>query len=241
MANAQFEQQVLQIRKNYEVIGLDEVQRRVRWKQSFRPAAAITFDDGYADNAGFALPLLVKLRLPCTYFVSVDNIRDGLPFPHDVQHGQPLKPNSVDELRHWSNAGIEIGLHTRTHFDFSQGDDDAIIEREILSARDELQEMIGRPVRYFAFPYGMPEQLSLRAISAIHEAGMSGFCSAYGAYNVPGRDDFHIRRIHGDSENERFENWLYFDQRKLNSEPRIESKTVGDSVEPEHEQDAAIC
>jgi hypothetical protein len=87
----------------------------------------------------------------------------------------------------------------------------------------------------------MPEQLSPRVIEAIHEAGMSGFCSAYGAYNVPGRDDFHIRRIHGDVEDERFENWLYFDQCKLNSEPRIENRMSGDSVQSKHEQDAATC
>lgn len=234
MSNSQFEQQIDMIRTRCEVIGLDEVQRRVRLRESFRPAAAITFDDGYADNNGFALPLIVKLGLPCTYFVSVENVVSGNPFPHDIDAGQPFPPNSIADLRHWSNLGIEIGLHTRTHFDFSTADDPQTLEREIMSAKEDLEDLISRPVRYFAFPYGMPEHLSQAAIAAVAKCGMSGFCSAFGAYNQPGRDDYHIRRIHGDIEHERFVNWLFFDKHKLRREP-----LVNYTLEPDG--DGSLC
>lgn len=222
MTSDQFAGQIDAIRRRYEIIDLQEVQRRIRLKQSFSPAAAITFDDGYAENSEFALPLLSKLGIPCTYFVSVDNVRLQKPFLHDVKSGRALPVHSTQDVRRWANAGIEIGLHTRNHFDFSTPHDDATVESEIVSAKTDLEEMIGRTIRYFAFPFGLPQHLSEHVIRTVADLGMNGFCSAYGAYNVPGRDDFHIRRIHADVDNTQFNNWLYFDKRKLRLEPRIE-------------------
>lgn len=235
MSTAQFERQIQTICKRCEVIGLDEVQRRVRLRQSFTRAAAITFDDGYADNSRFAIPLLVKHRLPCTYFVSLENVKHSTPFPHDVAAGCPLAPNTIEDLRHWAKAGLEIGLHTRNHFDFSLADDAETIHREIETAKTELENLIEQPIRYFAFPYGMPQHLSCAAIDAIARCGMSGFCSAFGAYNIPGKDDFHIRRVHADVESERFSNWLNFDQGKLKLEPVVnyERPAVGEKLRQE--------
>lgn len=216
-----FEQQIDFLRASFEVIALDEVQRRIRHSDSRRPAVAITFDDGYAENCDFALPLLIRHQLPCTYFVTVEHVLTGRPFPHDVAAGVPLPVNRVDQLRAMADAGIEIGLHTRTHIDFSETSDPQTIDREIVQATAELSEIVGHPIRYFAFPYGMPEQLTEAAIEAVDRAGLAGFCSAFGAYNVPGRDAFHIRRVHGDADFARFRNWMHFDRQKLRREPSI--------------------
>jgi len=221
IGRAAFEAQIDYLRSRFEIIGLDELQRRVRQCDSHRSAVAITFDDGYADNSRFALPLLMRHKIPCTYFATVQNVTSGRPFEHDIQAGQPLTPNTVEELRAAAEGGIEIGLHTRTHFDFANVDDSEVIRSEIDAAMTELSDLIGRRVRYFAFPYGLPPQLTQAAIQAVQAAGMEGFCSAFGAYNLPGRDAFHIRRFHGDPEPERFLNWLEFDQRKVRREPLI--------------------
>lgn len=221
ISRRRFEQQIDFLRASFDVIGLDEVQRRIQQVDSCRPAVAITFDDGYAENCDFALPLLIRHQLPCTYFVAIEHVMTGAPFPHDAAAGVPLPVNRMDQLRAMAEAGIEIGLHTRTHVDFSRASDAATVEREIVQATAELSEMIGRPVRYFAFPYGLPEQLVEAAIEGVDRAGLAGFCSAYGAYNVPGRDAFHIRRVHGDPDMARFRNWMHFDSRKLRYEPSI--------------------
>ncbi len=221
ISSRDFERQIDFLRHSFEVIGLDEVQRRVRERDSRRPAVAITFDDGYAENCDFALPLLLRHGLPCTYFVALDHIESGRPFPHDAAAGIPLPINTAAELRDLANAGIEIGLHTRSHIDFSQPHGPAEIEREITTATPELSAILGRPVRHFAFPYGLPQQLGKAAIRAVAAAGLDGFCSAFGAYNVPGRDAFHIRRVHGDPDFARFRNWVQFDRRKLRHEPTI--------------------
>ncbi len=216
-----FQDHVDYIRRRLPCIDLAELQRRSIQRDSHQPAIAFTFDDGYAENCQFALPLLLKHRIPCTYFVSLQHVLTGQSFPHDIQCQIPLPVNTIDELKSLAAEGIEIGLHARHHVDLSGVTDPRVLESEIVAAARELSSLLKTKVRYFAFPYGMPAQLTPQAIAAVAEAGMQGFCSAFGAYNIPGRDTFHIRRFHGDAGLVRLRNWLDFDLRKLKSEPLI--------------------
>ena len=209
-----------------EPISLDEMQTRVESRQSHKPSITFTFDDGYAENFDYALPLLAERKIPCVYFATVDHIKNQTPFPHDLKNGIPLAVNTPSQLRQMSHLGIEIGLHSRTHLDFSGVKDQETLQREIVEAKDELEQMVGARVKYFAFPYGLAKHLTQQAIQAVHEAGLLGFCSAYGAYNMVGRDAFHIRRFHGDPCFARFCNWLSFDPGKLRNEPKIEYSLV---------------
>ncbi len=219
---AEFQRQIDYCRNNTEIISLTELQRRSLQGVNQRLTTSFTFDDGYAENCRFAIPYLIRERVPCTYFVSLQNVLTNQPFAHDVKRGQPLPINTVDELRAMADGGIEIGLHTRNHFDFSTPVTTQQIAHEVTDAADELANLIGRPVQYFAFPYGLPPHLAPAVIEAVRNAGMKGYCSAYGAYNFPGDDPFHIRRIHGDPDSSAFRNWLTFDQRKV----RLEQKRV---------------
>lgn len=218
---AQFERHVEYCLANFDLISLEEIQNRCATLTSFRPAVAFTFDDGYSENCDFALPLLMRHRIPCAYFVTLDHVLTGRPFAHDVKRGQPLAVNTIDEIRALASNGIEIGLHTRSHIDLCDVTCRNTLRREITDAKTELADLIGYPIRYFAFPYGLPRQLTQQAIEAVHDAGMVGFCSAYGAYNMAGQDSFHIRRVHGDPDFARLENWLTFDQRKLRRQPEV--------------------
>ncbi|WP_372725538.1 polysaccharide deacetylase family protein [Novipirellula sp.] len=209
---------------SFDLIGLDELQNRVDDYHCSRPTLTFTFDDGYAENCDFALPLLAERNIPCVYFVAIGHVQQQRPFPHDVQAGVPLPPNTLQQLRDISDSGIEIGLHTRNHVDFSKVSDPRVVHHEITTAKDELEQWIGRPVRYFAVPYGMPSQLTSMMIDAVYRCGMRGFCSAFGAYNTVGRDSFHIRRFHGDPCFSRMKNWLSFDPRKLRLEPKVDYK-----------------
>lgn len=210
-----FRRQIDYCEQNFELIDLAEMQLRMERGESRRPAVCLTFDDGYRDNSDFALPLLIQRRIPCTYFVCTANILNQTPFPHDEAAGQPLAVNSLEQIQAAADAGIEIGCHTKHHVDFSHVHDERTVRDEIIHAKSELENLIDRPVRYFAFPHGLPEHLTQVAVDAVIEAGFDGFCSAYGAYNLPGDSPFHIRRFHADPEMARFKNWLSFDSRKL--------------------------
>jgi peptidoglycan/xylan/chitin deacetylase (PgdA/CDA1 family) len=210
-----FSQQMDWLKQHFELISLAELQARVRAGVNNRPAVAITFDDGYGDNCAHAIPLLIKQRIPCTYFVSTKFVFEGVPFPHDVACGQPLRPNTIEELRMMAQAGVEIGAHTQTHADLGKLHDLEALRREVVDAAHELEAATGAAIRYFAFPYGLHKNLSATAFHLARQAGYAGVCSAYGGYNFPGDDAFHLQRIHADPDMLRLKNWLTVDPRKL--------------------------
>lgn len=202
------------LQDNYDVVSLAEAQRRIGSPSCDRPTVALTFDDGYGDNADFAIPELVRRGLTCTYFVSTRFVETGEPFPHDVEVGVPLRPNTIAELREFSNMGIELGAHTRNHPDLGRLSDREV-EHEICSSIDDLEQWLGEAVRYFAFPFGLPQSTSQHGVDTIAARGLQGFCTAYGALNWPGSSGFHLRRLHADPGLQRLKNWLTLDPRKL--------------------------
>ena len=163
----------------------------------------------------FAIPLLLQYRIPFTYFVSTNHVLRGEPFPHDVAAGKPLPVNTLAQLRQLAAAGVEIGAHTRGHVDLGAQLSAEELFDEIVGSKRELQVAVGCDVRYFAFPYGQHKNMSASAIRIAFQAGFAGVCSAYGGYNFPGDDPFHLRRFHADGELLRFKNWLTVDSRKL--------------------------
>jgi peptidoglycan/xylan/chitin deacetylase (PgdA/CDA1 family) len=210
-----FAAQIHWLRERFDIITLSAAQARIASGRNRWPAACITFDDGYADNRRVAIPLLLKHHIPFTYFVSTDHVLGGRPFPHDVASGKPLAVNTLGELRELAAAGVEIGAHTRSHADLGAVASAEQLEGEIVGSQCELEHALGVPVRYFAFPYGQHENLSAAAFRIAYDAGFEGVCSAYGGYNFPGDDPFHLRRFHADEQFIRFANWMTIDPRKL--------------------------
>jgi peptidoglycan/xylan/chitin deacetylase (PgdA/CDA1 family) len=210
-----FERQVRWLKRHFDLVSLAEAQRRIREGHNTRPAVSVTFDDGYADNCRRALPLLISEQVPCTYFVSTRHVMTGEPFAHDVALGQPLAPNTIEQLHELADAGIEIGAHTRTHCNLGAVERPDVLDDEVVAAGRELAAAIGRPVRYFAFPFGQYANLNQAVFHTARAAGYEAVCSAYGGYNFPGDDAFHLQRIHADDDLVRFKNWLTVDPRKL--------------------------
>lgn len=218
MSNELFQKQINWINERFDITSLEEAQRRIASESNDRPTVCITFDDGYAENCDTALPWLIEQDIPFTYFVTTNNITTGEPFAHDVKNKQPLTPNSAAQIRELAEAGVEIGAHTKSHADLGSITDEQTLFDEIVGSKRDLEQITDRPVRYFAFPFGLPDNLSTTAFQIAFEAGFWGVCSAYGGYNLPGDDSFHIQRIHGDTEWSRFRNWLTVDPRKLRRE-----------------------
>lgn len=64
-----FRQQLQWLKARYPLLRFEEEWRAVR-----RPAIVVTFDDGYADNACEALPIIEAVGVPVTFFVSTGNL-----------------------------------------------------------------------------------------------------------------------------------------------------------------------
>jgi peptidoglycan/xylan/chitin deacetylase (PgdA/CDA1 family) len=213
-SNRLFCNQIRWLQRHCDLISLEEAQRRLRNGFNDRLAACITFDDGYSENCDQAIPFLIDQQIPCTYFVSSWHVLTGRRFAHDVAADCFALPSTLEQLRWMALAGIEIGAHTRTHADLGRITDDSKLCDEVVGAGEELQGAIGRPIRYFAFPFGMPQNLNARAFQIANEFGYEAVCSAYGDYNFPGDDAFHIRRIHADDMLQ-LKNWATINPRRL--------------------------
>ena len=194
---------------------LDEVRQEQLDGTRNRLKIAITFDDGYSENMDWAIPEMVIRNVPCTYFVATDYVENAQPFPHDVQKGRPLTPNTKAEIREMASFGIQIGGHTRSHLDLGQEWPTEKLRSEIRDSRKKLQDWSGQPIDYFSFPYGLINNISQAAIDMVAQAGYKAFASAIGGWNVPGRDEFHMLRFHGDRCTEALRNWLTLDPRRI--------------------------
>lgn len=234
LSTRMFLRQVEWLRRRLEIVSLYEVHRRMAAGANSRMCVAITFDDGYAANCQMAIPWLIEHAIPCTYFVTLGPVLSGRPFAHDLRLGKVLAPNTLEEIRAMAGAGIDIGSHTYSHPDLGRSDRPDDIQREVVAVRADLERLIGRPVRHFAFPFGQREHLSRAAMAAARRAGYLTACSAYGEYNFPDGDGFHIRRIPADASFVRLKNWVTIDPRKLRRIPDVWNVPPG-------EGDGAAC
>jgi len=73
----EFDSHLAVLNRWFTVLSLREATARLRNGTLPVRAACITFDDGYADNATIALPLLRRHRLPATFFVATGFLDGG--------------------------------------------------------------------------------------------------------------------------------------------------------------------
>lgn len=64
-----FRAQMRHLKDSFPIVRFEE-----NWAESAKPAVCVTFDDGYADNALEALPILEELGVPATFFVTTELI-----------------------------------------------------------------------------------------------------------------------------------------------------------------------
>jgi peptidoglycan/xylan/chitin deacetylase (PgdA/CDA1 family) len=72
-------------------------------------ALSITFDDGYADNAQVALPLLQRHRLPATFFVSTGFLDGGRMWNDSVIETLRRCDHAEIDLASWGGAKAPLG------------------------------------------------------------------------------------------------------------------------------------
>ncbi len=74
---ARFRWQMAVLQRHFRVLPLAEAAERLAARILPARAACVTFDDGYADNASVALPILRDCGLTATFFVASSFLSDG--------------------------------------------------------------------------------------------------------------------------------------------------------------------
>jgi peptidoglycan/xylan/chitin deacetylase (PgdA/CDA1 family) len=194
VGTAAFRQQMQYLKDNYRVVPLSQAIAALTTTGHSDRLVAITFDDGYADNARIAAPILRRLGLPATFFVSTNMIGSSEPFPHDLVQGRPPQEHmSWDDLRQLIAEGFEVGSHTCSHADMGTVPLEEA-EHELAESKRRLELELGIPIRQFAFPYGHRHNMRPDTI-ATAQRHYDVCCSAYGGHNTAPVDRNNVRRI----------------------------------------------
>jgi peptidoglycan/xylan/chitin deacetylase (PgdA/CDA1 family) len=106
-------------------------------------AVLITFDDAYRDVVTYAAPVIRRLHDHATAYVITDRL----------SHGRATPWMLWSQLRLLQRDGFDIGSHTVSHADLvAVGQAQARIE--LRGSRFSLQNYLGHPVQWLAYPYG---------------------------------------------------------------------------------------
>jgi GT2 family glycosyltransferase/peptidoglycan/xylan/chitin deacetylase (PgdA/CDA1 family) len=112
----------------------------------------ITFDDGYDDTGRVAAPILREFGYPATLFAVADRVGDWNTW--DARFGPPAaRLLDWDGLRELAATGWEIGGHSATHASLPDLPAHEVV-REVGVSRAHLEQHLGAPVRWFAYPHG---------------------------------------------------------------------------------------
>jgi peptidoglycan/xylan/chitin deacetylase (PgdA/CDA1 family) len=154
----------------------------------------VTFDDAFKSVAE-ALPILHQLHVPATVFACSEYADGGRPL--DVpelslaleKNPDELATMDWSELRELIKCGVEVGSHTHTHAHLTRLSD-AELHEELSGSRERLEDRLGAPCPYLAYPYG---EQDARVRAAAQKAGYEA------AFALPGRrhgsDRYQVPRI----------------------------------------------
>jgi peptidoglycan/xylan/chitin deacetylase (PgdA/CDA1 family) len=150
----------------------------------------ITFDDGFSCVLDHAAPVLQRHGFCATMFALSDRL--GATNSWMSCRGFPERTLlTADGLHALIAAGFTIGSHTRTHASLP----DIPLETardEIRASKTRLEDALGKPVSYFAYPYG---RFTSAARDEVIAAGYAAACSTRSGFNRTGEDPFLLRRI----------------------------------------------
>jgi len=150
----------------------------------------LTFDDGYRDNLVHALPVLQDCGFRATCHVVSDAL--GSYNRWDAAHlGARKAIMTAAELREWVAAGMEVGAHSRSHARLP--DLEAVVLREELrGSRAALEDLLGRPVTSFCYPYGAAGE---RERELVRELGFASAVTVRRGRARAGDDRWNLPRV----------------------------------------------
>lgn len=148
----------------------------------------ITFDDGYEEVYSLARPLLRERGLKAAVFIATGSIGGTNSWD---QPGDSLKVLSGEHILALSRDGWDIAAHSHTHPHLNNCSDEAA-RKDIRSSKILLEELLGKPVQAFCYPYG---ECSVTVKQIVRSEGFTcAFASDSGPRDFR-KDPFEIRRI----------------------------------------------
>jgi peptidoglycan/xylan/chitin deacetylase (PgdA/CDA1 family) len=175
---AMFDEQMAALAAIGNVIGLGDALDAVRGEPD-GARIAVTFDDGTADLVDVALPILVRHRIPATWYLATSFIDEQRPF----DSGPPLTWSAVRDA--CSTGLVTIGSHTHRHRLLDRAPEVDVVD-ELDRSIGSIGDNVGNAPLDFAYPKALLG--SGAAQKAVHDRFRSAALAGTRA-NVAGRTD----------------------------------------------------
>ena len=121
----EFARHIETLKTYFQVISLSEAIERSQRGQLSAGSVCITFDDGYADNAEVAMPMLASAEITATFFVATGYLNGGVMWNDSIIHA----------LRHTTQSELDLG-----EFDLGTLASDSQVQRK-KSIRDLIDQL----------------------------------------------------------------------------------------------------
>jgi peptidoglycan/xylan/chitin deacetylase (PgdA/CDA1 family) len=151
------------------------------------PRVAITFDDGYRSVLEHAVPVLRERGFPATVFVPTRWIGARNAWDDQADVSQELM--TAAELAGLARAGFAVESHGHAHIDYARADPRSV-EEDVRNSVERLTELLGRPPRYLAYPYGRATAAAASEAARLGLRGGFGLDRPLGPFGV-----FALRRV----------------------------------------------
>jgi peptidoglycan/xylan/chitin deacetylase (PgdA/CDA1 family) len=186
-----FEANLNFLKRNTNVVGLDDF-----FSGRLSPMkinTVITLDDGYKSWVTDVIPVLRKLGLPATFFVSsgfiglskedeAEFIRSKL-FSNPRTHRKITGGLNLEDVRTIVEKGFTIGGHTLNHCNLAELRDSAQVTYEIAEDKLRLERITGTKIEYFAYPSGAYHNPEINLTEVLRESGYRGAVTTESGFN----------------------------------------------------------
>ncbi|MBN2008199.1 polysaccharide deacetylase family protein [candidate division KSB1 bacterium] len=164
----------------------------------------ITFDDGYRSNFTYAMPILTRLNLPATFFISsgfVNLSREAeSEFIRTKLMAQPSTNQEdkgclkYEDIERMVDQGFTVGGHTLNHCNLAYLRDRGKLEYEIAEDKIKLERITGRKVDYFAYPFGAHRNPEFDIAEILKQNGYKAAMTTLPGLNLIGANPYTLNR-----------------------------------------------
>ncbi len=143
----------------------------------------LTFDDGYRSMYTIVYPLLLERGWSGTFYCISGN----------CESAEHLTEEMIKEM---ADGGMEIGSHTVSHANLKELSGDAL-QNETASSKAALEDITGKAVTQFSFPYG---KVSNAARNEVKNAGYACAVTTEWGFATSNQLPYKLKRLSIDSE-----------------------------------------
>jgi hypothetical protein len=137
----------------------------------------LTFDDGFLDFYTHVYPLLEKLKIPATLFITTQFVDEHIPCIFSEKPEKRIEPVTWKMAAEMKDSGlVTIGSHTHSHEEL-KGISKEKIRNELERSKNLIKEKLGIAVKHFSYPRGKWDSKSELMVKQYCETAVIGGCS----------------------------------------------------------------